>query len=236
MSNNEIDTDIIIELTNNENCFISYNEMYNLLINRHDNNIHFRNELLYSFIIFSNKYDNVKYIVQNNEHYLMWSNSNKNNEPDQENCKKYNYIALIEYMITNEKYKFNPYLTLDGINNAIHISITNNNIRLLQKMKSLYYIKFHSINKNNKTCLELAKEVKNIDIVEMILNDIHIEQINTLKKQNIQYTKIIDEKNIYINNIVKGKVSLAMFMLPVLLAYYSNIINSECVAKSNHAV
>ena len=82
-------------------------------------------------------------------------------------------------------------IQIDGVNNIFHLFVINNDIVNLRKINEIHKFDWTMKNRNNKTCLELAKENKNCEMIEEILNNIHEESIFNFKnvidnQKNIQ--------------------------------------------------
>jgi len=168
-------------------------------------------KLKVAFLTIEGEYNNIYRIVKDDKHYLIWSlkdkdtilNENKivhpvtfvpsdTNDYDKdldnfsnipENPK--DYIQIITQMIDDKNFSF-MYDTnfIDGKNHAIHILIMNNRLDLIQKLDDLTTIDFTVKNIEGKSCLDLAKEVKDIDMLEMILEHIYESRIQNLTKVN----------------------------------------------------
>ena len=107
-----------------------------------------------------------------------------------------NYYEMIKSYINSGEYKY-VYgdIKIDGINNAIHLFVINNDIQNLKKISEIHKIDWTIKNRNNKLCLELARENKNCEMIEYILNNIHDEAILNLK--NIMESQKSVQKDIY---------------------------------------
>jgi hypothetical protein len=107
-----------------------------------------------------------------------------------------NYYEMIKSYINSGEYKYiYGDIRVDGINNAIHLFVINNDIQNLNKIGEIHKIDWTIRNRNNKSCLELARENKNCEIIEYILNKIHDEAILNLK--NIMESQKSVQKDIY---------------------------------------
>jgi hypothetical protein len=107
-----------------------------------------------------------------------------------------NYYEMIKSYINSGEYKYiYGDIRVDGINNAIHLFVINNDIYNLRKISEIHKIDWTLRNRNNKSCLELARENKNCEMIEYILNNIHDESILNLK--NIMESQKSVQKEIY---------------------------------------
>jgi hypothetical protein len=107
-----------------------------------------------------------------------------------------NYYEMIKSYINSGEYKYiYGDIKVDGINNAIHLFVINNDINNLQKISEIHKIDWTVKNRNNKSCLELAKENKNCEMIEYILTNINDEVILNLK--NIMESQKTIQKDIY---------------------------------------
>ena len=107
-----------------------------------------------------------------------------------------NYYEMIKSYINSGEYKYiYGDIRVDGINNAIHLFVINNDINNLRKISEIHKINWTLRNRNNKSCLELAKENKNCEMIEYILTNIHDEAILNLK--NIMESQKSVQKDIY---------------------------------------
>jgi hypothetical protein len=107
-----------------------------------------------------------------------------------------NYYEMIKSYINSGEYKYiYGDIRVDGINCAIHLFVINNDIQNLKKISEIHKIDWTLRNRNNKSCLELAKENKNCEMIEYILNNIHDEAI--LKLKNIMESQKSVQKDIY---------------------------------------
>jgi len=107
-----------------------------------------------------------------------------------------NYYEMIKSYIHSGEYKYiYGDIRVDGINNAIHLFVINNDIQNLKKIGEIHKIDWTVRNRNNKSCLELARENKNCEMIEYILNNINDEAILNLK--NIMESQKSVQKDIY---------------------------------------
>ena len=107
-----------------------------------------------------------------------------------------NYYEMIKSYINSGEYKYiYGDIRVDGINNAIHLFVINNDINNLRKISEIHKINWILRNRNNKSCLELAKDNKNCEMIEYILTNIHDEAILNLK--NIMESQKLVQKEIY---------------------------------------
>ncbi len=107
-----------------------------------------------------------------------------------------NYYEMIKSYINSGEYKYiYGDIRIDGVNNAIHLFVINNDILNLKKIGEVHKIDWSIRNRNNKSCLELARENKNCEMVEYILTNIHDDAILSLK--NIMESQKSVQKDIY---------------------------------------
>jgi hypothetical protein len=119
-----------------------------------------------------------------------------------------NYYEMIKSYINSGEYKYiYGDIKVDGINNAIHLFVINNDIQNLKKISEIHKIDWMIKNRNNKTCLELARENKNCEMIEYILTNIHDETVlslkNIMESQKIctkKYLDKINDENSYLSN------------------------------------
>lgn len=243
MSSEDIDFEVILEITNKSGNFVSYSELYDIIIKKNQefkNDINFNSKLLLSVITFDSRYNNVIHTVYNNEHYLMWSLTIKNVDDNffknNKSSFQYNYIDLIKFYTDNIDDKFDPNIILNSTNNAIHLAIICDNINLLIKLITLYKIDYDIPNKDGKSCITLAKESKNYEILELIITNSYEEKLSKLKEEKIELEKEnieleqenikLDFDNIKFQNI--NKVSISLYLLPFILMYfYKYLLNCQ---------
>ena len=107
-----------------------------------------------------------------------------------------NYYEMIKSYINSGEYKYiYGDIRVDGVNNAIHLFVINNDIINLKKIGEIHKIDWSIRNRNNKSCLELARENKNCEMIEYILTNIHDDAILSLK--NIMESQKSVQKEIY---------------------------------------
>ena len=107
-----------------------------------------------------------------------------------------NYYEMIKSYINSGEYKYiYGDIRVDGINNAIHLFVINNDIQNLKKISEIHKIDWTTRNRNNKSCIELARETKNCEMIEYILTNIHDEAVLNLK--NIMESQKSVQKDIY---------------------------------------
>ena len=103
---------------------------------------------------------------------------------------------MIKSYINSGEYKYiYGDIRVDGINNATHLFVINNDIQNLRKIGEIHKIDWTVKNRNNKSCLELARENKNGEIIEYIITNIHEDAILNLK--NIMESQKSVQKDIY---------------------------------------
>jgi hypothetical protein len=190
-------------------------------IKRNEFNEKFRIE----FLTLDNKYKGIYRFIINERQYIIWSLETydklyethiKNTEENKTETKPNgirtsdlyinteiettNYYEMIKSSIYNREYKYiyND-IKVDGINNAIHLFVINNDIENLRKINEIHKIDWTLKNRNNKSCLELARENKNCLMIEYIINNINDEIIlnikNTIESQKLIQKRIYDESN-----------------------------------------
>lgn len=107
-----------------------------------------------------------------------------------------NYYEMIKSYINSGEYKYiYGDIRIDGINNAIHLFVINNDIQNLKKISEIHKIDWTVKNRNNKSCLEMARDNKNCEMIEYILNNIHNQSI--LNLNNIMESQKSVQKDIY---------------------------------------
>jgi hypothetical protein len=187
------------------------------MIKRNEFNEKFRIE----FLTLENKYKGVYRFIINERQYIIWSLETynklyethiKNTEDIRTESKTNsirsgdlyinteiettNYYEMIKTSISNREYKYiYSDIRVDGINNAIHLFVINNDIQNLRIINDIHKIDWTLRNRNNKSCLELARENRNCEMIEYILNNIHDEAILNLK--NIMESQKSVQKEIY---------------------------------------
>ena len=163
-----------------------------------------------AFFTLENDYENVYRFVRNNKQYLIWTLKEREEIRDLDNklindnssnniIDTLNYVEIIEEFLRDNKYEYitnNNYL--DGSNNAIHILIKNNKKSLLEDLNKYHKIDWNNKNIVGKTCLDIAKESKQVDIIEFILVNQYENNIKDLKliiekQKNIQ-KEILDKR------------------------------------------
>ena len=163
-----------------------------------------------AFFTLDNDYENIYRFVRNNKQYLIWTLKEKQEIKDIDNkllndrvsnniIDSMNYIEIIEEFLKENKYEYitnNNYL--DGCNNSIHIMIKNNKKSLLEELNKYHKIDWTNKNLEGKDCLDLARESKHIEIIELILTNIYENKIKELKeiieKQKTIQKDILDKK------------------------------------------
>lgn len=209
------------------NDIISTNTSFQIKdpIKRNEFNEKFRIE----FLTLDNKYKGIYRFIINERQYIIWSletydklyethikNTEENKTENKTETKPNgirtsdlyinteiettNYYEMIKSSIYNREYKYiyND-IKVDGINNAIHLFVINNDIENLRKINEIHKIDWTLKNRNNKSCLELAKENKNCLMIEYIINNINDETIlnikNIMESQKLIQKEIYDESN-----------------------------------------
>jgi hypothetical protein len=185
-------------------------------IKRNEFNDRFRIE----FLTLENKYKGIYRFIINERQYIIWSLESydklyethiKNTQNGTElnintvrtnnlyintEIETTNYYEMIKSYINSGEYKYiYGDIRVDGINCAIHLFVINNDIQNLKKISEIHKIDWTLRNRNNKSCIELAKENKNCEMIEYILNNIHDEAI--LKLKNIMESQKSVQKDIY---------------------------------------
>ena len=180
----------------------------------------FNEKFKIEFLTLENKYKGVHRFIINERQYIIWSLESydklyethiKNTQNRTESntnvfrtsdlyinteIETTNYYEMIKSYINSGEYKYiYGDIKVDGINNAIHLFVINNDINNLQKISEIHKIDWTVKNRNNKSCLELAKENKNCEMIEYILTNINDEVILNLK--NIMESQKTIQKDIY---------------------------------------
>ena len=180
----------------------------------------FNEKFRIEFLTLENKYKGVHRFIINERQYIIWSlesydklyethikntqnRTETNTNPVRTNnlyinteIETTNYYEMIKSYINSGEYKYiYGDIRVDGINNAIHLFVINNDINNLRKISEIHKINWILRNRNNKSCLELAKENKNGEMIEYILTNIHDEAILNLK--NIMESQKSVQKDIY---------------------------------------
>ena len=73
---------------------------------------------------------------------------------------------------------------MDGNNHPLHILIINNEIQTIKKLGDLTQIDFNVKNREGKYCIDLARETRNCEILEYILENIYTKKISNIQKLN----------------------------------------------------
>ena len=73
---------------------------------------------------------------------------------------------------------------IDGTNHPIHLLIANNENKLIKDLDELTTIDFNIKNSNGKNCLDVAKEAKNFDVFQIILEKNYQSKLKSLEKIN----------------------------------------------------
>lgn len=206
------------------------------------------------FATITHKYDNVFIINQDDKNFLVWSSNDEkyiSNEhfsfqqdySNNSDCvydneivnrfeifsnKKFyeiNHISNIKKMIDDCDYSF-IYTSefIDG-NLPIHLLIINNEFNIINKLTKLTCIDFSLKNKNGKNCLELAKEINNCNLVELIVKKKYENELNELyniKKNQINTYEQIREFNKKIKNMKMYKFINIVILLFWIVTFIFN--------------
>jgi len=201
-----------------------YNEITSSVPSLQIKDTHKRNEFnekfRIEFLTLENKYKGVHRFIISERQYIIWSlesydklyethikNTPNRTEPNNINIRTNdlyinteiettNYYEMIKSYINSGEYKYiYGDIRVDGINNAIHLFVMNNDIHNLKKISEIHKIDWTIRNRNNKSCLELARENKNCEMIEYILTNIHDENVLSLK--NIMENQKTVQKDIY---------------------------------------
>jgi len=201
-----------------------YNEITSSVPSLQIKDTHKRNEFnekfRIEFLTLENKYKGVHRFIISERQYIIWSlesydklyethikNTPNRTEPNNSNIRTNdlyinteiettNYYEMIKSYINSGEYKYiYGDIRVDGINNAIHLFVMNNDIHNLKKISEIHKIDWTIRNRNNKSCLELARENKNCEMIEYILTNIHDENVLSLK--NIMENQKTVQKDIY---------------------------------------
>lgn len=153
------------------------------------------------------------------------------------------YVNVIKQMIQekNISFMFENNL-LDGVNHPIQILILGNDFESIKKLDELTTIDFNVKNKEGKSCLDLAKETKNCEILEFVLEKTFSIKtasfskiIDNLKEaQKVEFDKMVESKKIIekLENEIKElksneafeyfKSFLILFLMSIIVKYYAN--------------
>lgn len=110
------------------------------------------------------------------------------------------YVSIIKKMSDEMNFAFMYDKNfMDGVNNPIHILIKNNELELIKKLHELTVIDYEVCNKEGKTCIDLAQDTNNCDLLKFIMEETYsvrsdklIKLIGTLKDaQKEAYDKVI---------------------------------------------
>jgi len=205
---------IIEVLCDNRDKFYSLRELHSILFDKFEEfrNPELKsfliNKLKVAFISIEGDYNNVYRIVIDNKHYLIWSlkskdsiikESNKDSVKNIEDAKidedldnflnvnnsSETYITIIRDMIREKNYSFMYESNfIDGTNHPIHLLIANNENKLIKDLDELTTIDFNIKNSNGKNCLDVAKEAKNFDVFQIILDKNYQSKLKSLEKIN----------------------------------------------------
>ena len=223
------------------------------------------NKLKVSFMTIEGEYNNIYRIVKDDKHYLIWSLRPKddiirdmNTTKYSENTRQYDreieqdlddflkfstqkdYVKLINQLIDENNFSFifdSNYM--DGNNHPLHILIINNEIQTIKKLGDLTQIDFNVKNREGKYCIDLARETRNCEILEYILENIYTKKISNIQKlnetikenQKLNYEKIeqlnkkVESFNIKIKDIEDKKemwesFSVLLFLLIIIYFIY----------------
>lgn len=202
-----------------------YKEFEELNSNTYDRDI-FKNAYIHTFMSIEQEYNNIYRFIIADVQYLVWSEKSKtelyhnlnliqrnnSNDDDAMNYRIYvDYRALVQSYIDKKDYAFiHDNIILDGTNNGLHILIKNEQLKSIKQMVELITIDWATVNQDGKSYLDLARETKNLSIIEYIVESICTSRINKLishnemlkDKQKELYTKNSDlEKEIVKVNI-----------------------------------
>ena len=202
-----------------------YKEFEELNSNTYDRDI-FKNAYIHTFMSIEQEYNNIYRFIIADVQYLVWSEKSKtelyhnlnliqrnnSNDDDAMNYRIYvDYRALVQSYIDKKDYAFmHDNIILDGTNNGFHILIKNEQLKSIKQMVELITIDWATVNQDGKSYLDLARETKNLSIIEYIVESICTSRINKLishnemlkDKQKELYTKNSDlEKEIVKVNI-----------------------------------
>jgi hypothetical protein len=202
-----------------------YKEFEELNSNTYDRDI-FKNAYIHTFMSIEQEYNNIYRFIIADVQYLVWSEKSKtelyhnlnliqrnnSNDDDAMNYRIYvDYRSLVQSYIDKNDYAFiHDNIILDGTNNGLHILIKNEQLKSIKQMVELITIDWAIVNQDGKSYLDLARETKNLSIIEYIVESICTSRINKLishnemlkDKQKELYTKNSDlEKEIVKVNI-----------------------------------
>jgi len=165
-----------------------------------------------TFLTIEGEYNNIYRVVKDDKHYLIWSlktkeevmkeiggkttnpvNISSDKDPELEKdldnflsvSSEKDYVALIKQFINDKNMSFMyDENFMDGINHPIHILIKNNEYDLIKKLYNIATIDFTILNKDRKSCIDIAKEVNNFNILEFIYEKYYETKISNLTKVN----------------------------------------------------
>jgi len=202
-----------------------YKEFEELNSNAYDRDI-FKNAYIHTFMSIEQEYNNIYRFIIADVQYLVWSEKSKtelyhnlnliqrnnSNDDDAMNYRIYvDYRSLVQSYIDKNDYAFiHDNIILDGTNNGLHILIKNEQLKSIKQMVELITIDWAIVNQDGKSYLDLARETKNLSIIEYIVESTCTSRINKLishnemlkDKQKELYTKNSDlEKEIVKVNI-----------------------------------
>jgi len=189
-------------------------------------------KLKVAFLTIEGNYNNVYRFVKDDKHYLIWTLRSKDEiiketlnydknvvivdkeiEHDLNNLLSFSnntdYYVLVKQMVADRNFGImydKNYI--DGTNHPIHILILNNDLESIKKLMDLTIIDFGTKNKDGKDCLEIARDVKNCEILETILQDIYESKMKNFIKIN-ESLKETQKKNYdEITNLTKQNTDL----------------------------
>ena len=206
----------------------TYTEFSDFIRNSSSNREKFKSAYINVFMLIEHDYNNIYRFVIADVQYLIWSTKSKNDlyysldllttyplDTDEHN-KIYSfgpvdYCSIVQNYIKSKEFSFMcDNIILDGVNNGLHILIMNKQLKSIKDLVDLTSIDWTITNKDGKSYLDLAKETRDCDIVEFVVESIYTSKNNKLvvhnetlkEKQKELYNKVNNlEKEIIIVNM-----------------------------------
>lgn len=233
-----IATKIIEVLSKSDNCdkrfslhglhsllISTYSEFSDFIHNSSNSGEKFKSAYINVFMLIEHEYNNIYRFVIADVQYLIWSTKSKNelyynldllNSHNDEQYGSYNfgpvdYCSIVQNYIKSKEFSFMcDNIILDGVNNGLHILIMNKQLKSIKDLVNLTSIDWTIANKDGKSYLDLAKETRDCDIVEFVVESIYTSKNNKLvvhnetlkEKQKELYNKVNNlEREIIIVNV-----------------------------------
>jgi hypothetical protein len=264
-----IATKIIEILSKSDNCdkrfslhglhsllISTYSEFSDFIHNSSNNGEKFKSAYINVFMLIEHEYNNIYRFVIADVQYLIWSTKSKNelyynldllNSHYDEQYGSYNfgpvdYCSIVQNYIKSKEFSFMcDNIILDGVNNGLHILIMNKQLKSIKDLVDLTSIDWTITNKDGKSYLDLAKETRDCDIVEFVVESIYTSKNNKLvvhnetlkEKQKELYNKVNDlEREIIIVNVEyhkkvgslsTGNINKTILILFVSIGWFSTL-------------